>query len=243
MGDMFAVGGCDCSCGGCNCTFCVTGGANQLGTPQPLSGALVQIYTDSGMGTLVGSCTTDSTGCCALNVGSTGTYWEVITATGFNVWKGSISCNSCGGTQTPSPIPIGTPNGGGGGGTGGGPAPGYGPVDCPYTDTIITVSIPVISLTGTMTYNSGSGEWISNCMGPDSHSIWYKFFYLPVPVAIAPGLDVNVALNFYYASGCSFIQGSQDNLIGNSCYPFHAQWAGIIIDGTIPIGSAHFDGA
>ncbi len=81
-----------CSC--CNFSFCTTGygGGN-------LQGSLIQIYTNSGMGTLIGSGTTGITGCVVINVGSAGTYWQVITAFGFNPYSGSVTV-TCGGTST-----------------------------------------------------------------------------------------------------------------------------------------------
>ena len=96
MGDMFAVGGCDCTCDSSSCTvsFCVTaaGGIN-------ISGATVSIYNNSGLGTLIGSCTTIGSGCCTINVGASGTYWAVVSATGYTSFAGSETV-ACNGTTT-----------------------------------------------------------------------------------------------------------------------------------------------
>src|SRR5208282_1723069 len=241
MGDMFAVGGCDCTCGPtCNFTFCVTGGAPLGGSAQPLSGATITIYTNSGMGTVVGSCTTGSGGSCIINVGSTGTYWEVITATGYNTWSGSVSVGSCGGTQTC--VPIATPNQGGG--TGGGPATGYYLAGCSYPEAqgSLTYSNPTLGISGSLT-GSGSGNstlWTSGCMGPDSGGNHLYFIVTFEPHGFGSLLIYNVEVQIF-VNGCVTAVTTFYGTASGTCSPLHLVFTGINIYGTIPMGNCFID--
>jgi hypothetical protein len=163
--DAWDIGACGCGPSVCNYTFCVVGMAGSA-----LAGASIQIYTNSGLGTLVGSCTTDGTGCCTINVGSPGTYWEVITATHFNTWSGSVSVGSgsCGGSQTLTPVNLGTSNSKGG--TGGGPVTGY--TGCPACNHPVpkTLHFTCGAISLTLTFVSDGWYGTNNV----SHWVWTK---------------------------------------------------------------------
>jgi hypothetical protein len=159
--DVFAIGetACSCSCGSaCNFTFCVVG---IKGTS--LQNATIAVYTNSGMGTLIGSGTTGSDGCLTLDVGSAGTYWEVITATGFNSWSGSTSV-TCGNTHT---INLFLP----GEGTGGGIAPNFHSACNCNSPLPATLTLTDSHFGGTtLTWNPTDNQWEGQITGTSTLS-------------------------------------------------------------------------
>jgi hypothetical protein len=222
--DAWDIGACGCGPPVCNYTFCATGL-----TGSALAGALIYIYTNSGLGTLVGSGTTDSTGCCTINIGATGTYWEVITATGFNTWSGSVTGGSCGGTQTP--IPLATANQGGG--TGGGLATGYHPTRCNQPASSLTVSIPAMSYTGTATWNSAWNAWQTACIGPYPSTLYYHvMLYFPAKRQVGSYYYDTLYWTFYWPSQCPNSPASGTYGTANiTCNPLHV--VAVESDGTV----------
>ena len=71
-----------------------------------LVGAVVKVL-DSGGGTLA-TCTTDITGCCKLDVSTTGTYQLTATATGFIDYRHKITVTTCPQTFSIAMQPTGT---------------------------------------------------------------------------------------------------------------------------------------
>lgn len=88
-----------CCCRGtCNPTFCVTVCASPA---IALYGALVQVY---GGATLLGSCTTNSSGCCRITGLAAGTYTVKVTFNG-TVIHSSTAPVVCGTNNIPIPTP------------------------------------------------------------------------------------------------------------------------------------------
>ena len=64
--------------GGCGCGACTATFHAEVCSGVGLAGATVSLYTDSTLGTLVDSGTTNAAGNVTLNTGTAGTYWRVV---------------------------------------------------------------------------------------------------------------------------------------------------------------------
>ena len=110
--DRFAVGetGCDCTCGGSiSVTIAPRGCVNPVINQALFAGITVNIYTDSGMGTLLASGVTAANGKAILSwSGSNGTYWLNIPAPNlrWTVFGASVAMIN-GGTYV-APLPTNT---------------------------------------------------------------------------------------------------------------------------------------
>ena len=229
------IGACGCGPSACNVGFGVQGLSSQW-----ISGASVSVYTDSSLATLIGTCTTDGTGKCTIDVGSTGTYWEVVTAPNFNTWSGSSSVGSC--NVNLSPVNIGATNQNGG--TGGGPKAGYGLTPCdsqPITIGSIAFTFTTTSsgqsanLAGTMvSYSPPSGlltggSYGSACVGPGPFSTYYK-----LQADLYTGLW---QMTIYSDAGCVTAQSTNGLTNGHTCGPFHMACGAITLWGNFNITS------
>ena len=141
MGDMFAVGGCDCNCnsGTCSQTFNVTG------CGAALSGATVTINVSSG-GTQLATGTTNGSGQVTLSWTGSCTVWVSIAKTGYTSY-GQVDPLTSGGTTNVTLVI----------------ASGYGCCQCAIPTTTLHYSFTApgctpSSGTGTLSY-SGSNIW------------------------------------------------------------------------------------
>ena len=94
MASMLLSPGCCCAPAVCNVTFNVKG-CNGLNLP----GATVNIWTDSGMGTLVGTGVTNASGNAVIDIGTAGTYWRESKKTRFTTDQRSTT-PTCGGSPS-----------------------------------------------------------------------------------------------------------------------------------------------